>query len=155
MKLIWQYRYAKFSLLFLFTIITLLQLFSFPGQFRHMKKQGVIELWQEVILTTLMAAILLSAQFALFCIWKIINLMQRDQFFSESSLHWFNLIVNSIRFASISALFLLGLILLQADDPGGPVLLTAITLFVSTLYILASLLREQVRIKVRNQLKLE
>ncbi len=150
MNLIWQYRYAKFSLLFLFTIITLLQLFSFPGQFRYMKKQGVIELWQEVILTALVAAILLSAQFALFCIWKIVNLMQSNQFFSESSLHWLNLIVNSIRFALMSVLFLLGIVLLQADDPGGPVLLIAITLFISTLYILTSLLRDQIRIKVRN-----
>ena len=114
-----------------------------------MKKQGVIELWQEVILTALVAAILLSVQFALFCIWKIVNLMQSNQFFSESSLHWLNLIVNSIRFALMSALFLLGIVLLQADDPGGPVLLIAITLFISTLYILTSLLRDQIRIKVR------
>ena len=150
MRLVWQYRYAKFSLLLLFIIITLLQLFSFPGQFRHMKKQGVIELWQEVILTVLIAAILLSAQFALFCTWKIVNLIQRNQFFSEICLNWFNLIANSIGFALISALFLLSIVLLQADDPGGPVLLTAITLFISTLYILASLLRDQIRIKVRN-----
>ena len=115
-----------------------------------MKKQGVIELWQEVILTVLIAAILLSAQFALFCTWKIVNLIQRNQFFSEICLNWFNLIANSIGFALISALFLLSIVLLQADDPGGPVLLTAITLFISTLYILASLLRDQIRIKVRN-----
>ena len=148
MKLKWRYLLAKSSIFILFGVITMLQIFSFPGQFRHMKNQGAIKFWQELLLTGLLAAILFAAQLVLFSLWKILILMEGDDFFSIRTLNWFNKIVKSIGFALISAGLLLLAIFLQADDPGGPVLFTAITIFISTPYLLSSLLREQIKIKV-------
>jgi hypothetical protein len=113
-----------------------------------MKVLGVIQLRHEVLLTGLMAGILLSAQIALFCLWRILDLIEENLFFSKTNLNWFDRIVKSLLFGLISAVLMLVTLLFQADDPGGPVLLTAITLFISTLYVLASLLRDQIESQV-------
>ena len=149
MNINWRYKYAKLSIALLFLIITMLQLLSLPGQFRHMRSMGVIKLWHEIFLTALMALIMFSAQIILISLWKSVELMAENNFYTTSSLKWINLIVKALKFALICAVILLTTILFQADDPGGPVALTALTLFISTLFVLTSLLRDQITSKVK------
>ena len=148
MKINWKIEYAKGCILLLFAIITMLQIFSFPGQFRHMRTQGDINLLHEIALTILFAVILFTAQITLYLLWRILGLIKKDEFYTFATLKFLNQIVGILRISLICAVILLVLILLQADDPGGPVLLTAVTLFISTLYIFASLLRDQIKVKV-------
>lgn len=148
MKINWKIEYAKGCILLLFAIITMLQIFSFPGQFRQMRTQGEINLLHEIALTILFAVILFTAQITLYLLWRILGLIKKDEFYTFATLKFLNQIVGILRISLICAVILLVLILLQADDPGGPVLLTAVTLFISTLYIFASLLRDQIKVKV-------
>ena len=140
-------RYAQLSIILLFAIITMLQLFSFPGQFAHMRKLGKIELIFEIWLVLLVEIWLLSAQFGLLCLWKILAQITSKTLFDPISILWLSRLVKTFKYALFVGIALLLTIALQADDPGAPVLLTALTLFISTLYISSSLLLDQVKLK--------
>ena len=140
-------RYAQLSIILLFAIITMLQLFSFPGQFAHMRKLGKIELIFEIWLVLLVGIWLLSAQYGLLCLWKILAQITSKTLFDPISILWLSRLVKTFKYALFVGIALLLTIALQADDPGAPVLLTALTLFISTLYISSSLLLDQVKLK--------
>jgi hypothetical protein len=53
--------------------------------------------------------------------------------------------VQAFKYALITATTVFISIAVQADDPGAPVRLIALTLFISTLFIATSLLRDQLR----------
>jgi hypothetical protein len=55
--------------------------------------------------------------------------------------------VQAFKYALITAITVFISIAVQADDPGAPVMLIALTLFISTLFIATSLLRDQLRSK--------
>ena len=140
-------RYAQLSIILLFAIITMLQLFSFPGQFAHMRKLGKIELIFEIWMVLLVGIWLLSAQFGLLCLWKILAQITSKTLFDPISILWLSRLVKTFKYALFVGIALLLTIALQADDPGAPVLLTALILFISTLYISSSLLLDQVKLK--------
>jgi hypothetical protein len=139
--------YARISIILLFGIVTMLQIFSFPGQFAHMRRVGSIELIFEIWLTALLAIWLFTAQFALLCLWKIVSEIAVRSIYSPNSLKWIDRLVQSFKYAFATALTVFLSIAVQADDPGAPVMLLALTLFISTLYVATSLLRDQLRSK--------
>lgn len=139
--------YARISIILLFAIVTLLQIFSFPGQFAHMRRVGSIELLFEIWLTLLLAIWLFTAQFALLCLWKIVGQISLASIYSSTALKWLDRLVQAFKYALITAITVFILIAVQADDPGAPVMLIALTLFISTLFIATSLLRDQLRSK--------
>ena len=139
--------YARSSIILLFAIVTMLQIFSFPGQFAHMRRVGSIELLFEIWLTLLLAIWLFTAQFALLCLWKIVGQISLNSIYSNSALKWLDRLVQAFKYALITAITVFISIALQADDPGAPVMLMALTLFISTLFIATSLLRDQLRSK--------
>ena len=139
--------YARSSIILLFAIVTMLQIFSFPGQFAHMRRVGSIELLFEIWLTLLLAIWLFTAQFALLCLWKIVGQISINSIYSNSALKWLDRLVQAFKYALITAIIVFISIALQADDPGAPVMLIALTLFISTLFIATSLLRDQLRSK--------
>jgi len=56
-------------------------------------------------------------------------------------------LVAAFKYALITAIIVFLSIAVQADDPGAPVMLMALTLFISTLFVATSLLRDQLRSK--------
>ena len=115
----WKVRYAKISIVLLF------------------------EIW----LTLLLAVWLFTAQFALFCLWKIVAQITSGSIYNKSSLQWLDKLVQAFKYSLITALTVFLSIAVQADDPGAPVMLIALTLFISTLFVATSLLRDQLRSK--------
>jgi hypothetical protein len=139
--------YARLSIILLFGIVTMLQIFSFPGQFAHMRRVGSIGLIYEIWLTSLLAIWLITAQFALFCLWKIVGEIAKSSIYSQGCLKWLDRLVQSFKYALFTAVTVFLSIAVQADDPGAPVMLLALTLFISTLFVATSLLRDQLRSK--------
>ncbi|NBO47247.1 MAG: DUF2975 domain-containing protein [Actinobacteria bacterium] len=135
---------ARLALLLLFLMITVLQLFSFPGQFAHMRRVHGSALALEIVLTILVGCLFLAAQFALFSLWKLVSHMELETFFSPDAAPWLDKLVAALKFACIFPVALIFIVAPQADDPGALVLLTAVTLFVVTVYLLGSLLHDQV-----------
>ncbi|MEY3318025.1 MAG: hypothetical protein RL540_397 [Actinomycetota bacterium] len=138
---------AKVALIGLFTIVTVLQVFSFPGQFAHMGRINGWKLILEVALTLLVALLFLCAQVAIFSLWKLISYMQLGSFYSYNSIKWMNRFVISVRTATVFPILLILIIAPQADDPGVLVFLLAISFFIGSFYLVSLLLRDQIQMK--------
>ena len=91
---------------------------------------------------------MLTAQLALINIWKIISHMKRETFFTTTCITLINNLLKCFAGAITIPISMFALLAPQADDPGFFVLLTAVTLFISTLYILVRLLRDQLVQKI-------
>jgi len=126
----------------------MLQIFSFPGQFAHMRKLNSIDLILEIILTVLVAVWMLFGQIALFSLWKILSFTKAGMFFTQVSLRWLRKLFRSCQGAVVIPVLLFLLIAPQADDPGALVMLTAVGLFLFTLALLLSILIEQIESKI-------
>ena len=138
---------AKVALIGLFTIVTVLQVFSFPGQFAHMGRINGWKLILEVALTLLVALLFLCAQVAIFSLGKLIKHMESGTFYTTNSYTWMNRLIHAFKTAVAFPIILILIIAPQADDPGVMVMLTAITLFIFTIFIVSSLLRDQIQSK--------
>ena len=138
---------AKVALIGLFTIVTVLQVFSFPGQFAHMGRINGWKLILEVALTLLVALLFLCAQVAIFSLGKLVKHMESGTFYTINSYTWMNRLIHALKTAVAFPIILILIIAPQADDPGVMVMLTAITLFIFTIFIVSSLLRDQIQSK--------
>ena len=138
---------ARLSLAALFLIVTVLQVFSFPGQFAHMSRASGISLLLEILLTVLVAALFLCAQIAIFSLSKIVSHINSNTFYSSNSYIWMNRFVSALKIATLFPISLIFIIAPQADDPGVLVMLMAITIFVFTSFVISSLLRDQIQRK--------
>ena len=138
---------AKVALIGLFTIVTVLQVFSFPGQFAHMGRINGSKLILEVALTLLVALLFLCAQVAIFSLGKLIKHMESGTFYTTNSYTWMNRLIHALKTAVAFPIILILIIAPQADDPGVMVMLTAITLFIFTVFIVSSLMRDQIQSK--------
>ena len=139
---------AKAGFLLLFLGLTLVQFLSFPGQFQHMRRTQGISLFIEVGLTIVVGLWILCGQVALYCLWRIVENMRRDEFFSALNLNWIARLLMSFKVALVipAALFLI--LIPQADDPGFFVMLTIIALFIFSLTATTSLLKDQIAAKI-------
>ena len=138
---------AKVALIGLFTIVTVLQVFSFPGQFAHMGRINGWKLILEVALTLLVALLFLCAQVAIFSLGKLVKHIESGTFYTTNSYTWMNRLIHALKTAVAFPIILILIIAPQADDPGVMVMLTAITLFIFTIFIVSSLLRDQIQSK--------
>ena len=146
-EILWRHRFkiTRVAFTLLFIIVTTLQVFSFPGQFSHMRRASGISLIIELALTLLFGIWMLCAQTAIFALWKIIGFMEKDMFFTHSSLRWIDRLVTALKTAVIVPALLFLTLASEADDPGFFVLLSAIGLFLFSLAIISVLFREQIR----------
>ncbi len=144
-----RYRFliARSGFALLFLGITLIQLFSFPGQFAHMRREQGTSLILEITFTFLVGVWLMCGQLALAALWKITGEMEGDQFFGPRSLVWIDRLLMALKAACVFPLMLFALLVPQADDPGFFVLLSVVTLFLLVLTSVASLLRDQIKSK--------
>ena len=145
-----RFKVARFSLLALFGIVTVLQLFSFPGQFAHMRRVNGLSLLIEILLTLVVAALFACAQVAIISLWKIISETEQGRFHSTASYLWMNRLILSFKAAAFFPILLILILAPKADDPGVMVLLIAITLFVSALFQISSIFRDQIQRKETN-----
>lgn len=139
---------TKFALSCLFIIVTVLQVFSFPGQFAHIRRGHGITLFVEISLTLLVGAWLASAQYVIFNLYKIVNLMKLGDFYSQKSFAHICRLVTALKFAVLVPMVLFLLLIPQADDPGFFVMLLAVGLFIFTLSAITILLRNEIESKI-------
>jgi hypothetical protein len=138
---------AKVGFLFLFVGLTLVQFLSFPGQFQHMRRTQGISLLIEVALTIVVGLWILCGQVALYCLWRILECMRRNRFYSAENLKWIQRLLMSFKVASVIPAVLFLILIPQADDPGFFVILTIVALFIFSLTATTSLLKDQISSK--------
>jgi Protein of unknown function (DUF2975) len=142
-----KYLFARCAVIGLFAIVTMLQIFSFPGQFAHMRRVQSIDLVVEILLTTLVGVWMLLGQIGLVALWKLLRFAQEKQFFSPSAVRWLKLLCRVAKGAAGVPALLFLVIAPRADDPGILVMLTAVTLFLVTIAIFLAILKEQISMK--------
>ena len=135
---------AKAGFLFLCLGLTLVQILSFPGQFQHMRRTQGMSLLIEVALTIVVGLWILCGQVALFFLWQIVESMRRNRFYSTENLNWIARLLISFKVASVIPVVLFLILIPQADDPGIFVMLTIVALFIFSLTVTTSLLKEQI-----------
>jgi hypothetical protein len=138
----------RLGLLVFFALLTILQWFSIPGQFRYEAEQNPEQAYLRWPLTILGMSLVLSVQLFIFAIWKLLGLISATKFYSERSIYWFNFAIKSLAALAILLVSTLGYVLSQADDPGFPFLLTLISGAVILFLLSFALLRDQIQEKV-------
>lgn len=134
----------------LFLGLTMLQLFSFPGQFQHMRRMQGLSLAFEIALTLIVGLWLLCGQIALIALWKIVGEMKGHSFYSGKSLKWMERLLLAFKTATVIPICLFLMIAPQADDPGFLVVLSIVTLFIFSLTTVTSLLKDQIEMMARS-----
>lgn len=148
MRLEWKFNFARAAVACLFLIVTVLQVFSFPGQFNYSRQEGDINIAAQIALTLFLGSWMFAVQFGLVSIWRILEFMQLGEFFTSNSFKWITRLVNALKFAALVPIGLILIIAPQADDPGIMVVLIALLLFSVSLAVLASLLKDQIQTKL-------
>lgn len=126
-------------------MVTVLQIFSFPGQFRYMAQTSPNDASLRWPLTFLVGFVFLCAQVVIISIWKLLVLIQVEEIFSDKSLIWYDRIMQAIAAASFVPAGALILLFIYGDDPGLPMLLITIIMFLAVLFLVTYLLKSRTK----------
>ena len=115
----------KYSMFAFFCLLLVLQFLSFPGQFRYLAEQEPENAHLRWPLTALTFLIILAVQICVICMWKLIsNLFTNGEL--SARLRYVNLSIGALSFIWAVIAIALVILLINADDPGLPVVITVI-----------------------------
>lgn len=125
----------KLVLTALLALLLMLQFLSFPGQFRYMAEQEPESAHLRWPLTALSFLIILAIEIIVISVWKIVDALENEKGRSHQ-LKYVNYAIASLSFIWIVIACGLVLLLLNADDPGLPVVVTVIETAVTAVGLL-------------------
>jgi hypothetical protein len=139
-------------LVVLFGILVVLETLSLPGQFAHMAKESPDEAHLRWPLTAVSVFWVVCVQVVVIATWKLLTRVKDGRIFSEASLVWVDVIVWAIAaaWAVLGAVFVW--IVVNADDPGLPLvlflLLTGVAVLGLLMVVMRALLRQATTLRV-------
>ncbi len=113
----------------------MLQFLSFPGQFRYMAEQEPENAYLRWPLTALAFTMILAVQIIVVSIWKIVDALERE-LGKRTQLKFVNYAIAALSYIWLVIASGLILLLLNADDPGLPVVITVIETAVTSVGLL-------------------
>ena len=113
----------------------MLQFFSFPGQFRYMAEQEPDNAYLRWPLTALAFTMILAVQIIVVSVWKIVDALEKE-LGKKTQLKFVNYAIAALSYIWLVIASGLILLLLNADDPGLPVLITVIETAVTSVGLL-------------------
>ena len=113
----------------------MLQFFSFPGQFRYMAEQEPENAYLRWPLTALAFTMILAVQIIVVSVWKIVDALEKE-LGKKTELKFVNYAIASLSYIWLVIASGLILLLLNADDPGLPVVITVIETAVTSVGLL-------------------
>jgi hypothetical protein len=132
-------------LVLLFGILVVFQTMSLPGQIAYMASQSPRDAHLRWPLTAIAVFLVLCAEVVVVCTWQLLTLVKKDRIFTQASLRWVDGIVWAIAAAWLVLGGMLVVVLLNADDPGMPMLLLLLTLGVTVVGLLMVVMRALLR----------
>lgn len=124
-----------------------LQLFSMPGQFRHLAQESPRVSFLQWPLTFAAVLVLLGAQVVIVCTWRLLSLVGQDRIFSRSALSWVDSIAWAMAAGWVVAAAAAATVTLtiyftpELRDPGIPVALFGLVLVGAVAVLLVLVLR--------------
>jgi heme/copper-type cytochrome/quinol oxidase subunit 2 len=113
----------------------MLQFLSFPGQFRYMAEQEPDNAYLRWPLTALAFTMILAVQIIVVSVWKIVNALEKE-LGKKTQLKFVNYAIAALSYIWLVIASGLILLLLNADDPGLPVVITVIETAVTSVGLL-------------------
>ncbi|VXB75983.1 Putative membrane protein [Arthrobacter sp. 9AX] len=106
-----------------FLLLLLFQVMSMPGQFAHMAAEDPERAYLQWPLTVFAILELACVQVVIVSTWKLLTMVRRDQIFSRQAFVWVDAIMWAIAAAWTMLAVFFAIVVLNADDPGMPLLL--------------------------------
>lgn len=125
----------KVVLSIFFALSLMLQFLSFPGQFRYMAEQEPENAYLRWPLTALAFTMILAVQIIVVSIWKIVDALEKE-LGKQRQLKFVNYAIAALSYIWLVIASGLILLLLNADDPGLPVVITVIETAVTSVGLL-------------------
>jgi NADH:ubiquinone oxidoreductase subunit 6 (subunit J) len=125
----------KVVLSIFFALSLMLQFLSFPGQFRYMAEQEPENAYLRWPLTALAFTMILAVQIIVVSVWKIVDALEKE-LGKKTQLKFVNYAIASLSYIWLVIASGLILLLLNADDPGLPVVITVIETAVTSVGLL-------------------
>ncbi len=118
-----------------FLAVLVLQLMSVPGTLDYRAEQNPDLGWRRWVLLGVLEAELVCAQVVIVCTWMLLGMVRQDRIFTDQAMRWVDGIVGALVVGWLVWAGLSLLIVLDADDPGTPLLL-AILLLAGAVFLL-------------------
>lgn len=119
----------------LLALLLMLQFLSFPGQFRYMAEQEPESAYLRWPLTALSFLMILAVEIIVISVWKIVDALEKEKGRAHE-LKFVNYAIAALSFIWVVIACGLVLLLLNADDPGLPVVVTVIETAVTAVGLL-------------------
>jgi heme/copper-type cytochrome/quinol oxidase subunit 2 len=119
----------------LLALLLMLQFLSFPGQFRYMAEQEPENAYLRWPLTALAFLLILAVEIIVVSVWKIVDALEKERGHNYQ-LKYVNYAIRALTFIWLVIASGLFLLLLNADDPGLPVVVTVIETSVTAVGLL-------------------
>jgi hypothetical protein len=132
-------------LVLLFAVLVLFQVMSLPGQFAHMAEESPELAYLRWPATAVTVFWVLCIEVVIICTWKLLGLVTSDRIFSQASLAWVDGILWAIAAAWLTLLGVGLYVVLNADDPGLPLLLFLLGVGVTVLGLVMLVMRALLR----------
>lgn len=128
-----------------FLLLVLFQVMSIPGQFAHMAQENPERAYLQWPLTMFFILEVACVQMVIVSTWKLLTLVRQDRIFSRGALVWVNAIVWAIAAGWAMLAALAAVVVLNADDPGLPLLLLLVLVAGAALGLVVVVLRALLR----------
>lgn len=128
-----------------FLLLLLFQVMSIPGQFAHMAQENPERAHLQWPLTIFFILEVACVQVVIVSTWKLLTLVKQDRIFSSGALVWVNPIVWAIAGGWTMLAAFAAVVVLNADDPGLPLLLLLVLVAGAALGLVVVVLRALLR----------
>ena len=134
----------KIVLYIFLLLLLMLQFLSFPGQFRYMAEQEPENAHLRWPLTALSFLMILAVEIIVISVWKIVDALEKKKGRAHE-LKFVNYAIAALSFIWVVIACGLVLLLINADDPGLPVVVTVIETAVTAVGLLFLFYRRLLR----------
>ncbi|MFJ5860928.1 DUF2975 domain-containing protein [Pseudarthrobacter sp. NPDC092439] len=128
-----------------FLLLLVFQAMSLPGQFAHMAQENPDKASLQWPLTIFAVLEVACVQMVIISTWKLLTLVRHDRIFTAAAMVWVNAIVWAIAAAWLMLAGVSAAVVLNADDPGLPMLLILLLVAGAALGLVVVVLRALLR----------
>lgn len=128
-----------------FLLLIVFQTMSLPGQFAHMAQENPDKAFLQWPLTIFAVLEVACVQVVIVSTWKLLTLVRHDRIFTAAAMVWVNAIVWAIAAAWLMLAAVSAAVVLNADDPGLPMLLMLMLVAGAALGLVVVVLRALLR----------
>ncbi|WP_405057649.1 DUF2975 domain-containing protein [Kribbella sp. NBC_01505] len=128
-------------LVVLFAILVVFQTLSLPGQFRHQAEVNPPDAALRWPATFVAGFVVLCIQVVVVATWQLLTMVKKDRIFTPAATFWVNLIIGAIAGVWLVVGAIALYVVINADDPGLPMVLLLLEVVITVLGLLMVVMR--------------